>query len=114
MAVSLARVMGRHHQARDQRAIASADYASRILHGKPGDTVFTTWGYYLVGHGFHQAWQHGQGTEPGPWLCSTCWDVAEPPHHPTRCRTCASRLLGPQRAIASSICCPNCGISMTL
>lgn len=95
-------------------AHVTADYERRILHGEPGQTIRTEWGFYTVYKGLHSitvsspdpAWN---GTQS--WYCSVCWKPAETEHDNPECHTCRDWNGCGQDCTFSRAFCPKCGTS---
>jgi hypothetical protein len=103
-----------HRSEKEKIARVTADYKRHILHGKPGESVRTNWGWYTI----HEALHMTGLSSPDPkwngmesWYCSICWNPAATEHSTPECHTCRDWGGCGRDCTFSRAYCPKCGTS---
>jgi hypothetical protein len=109
--------LAEHRAARGELEQITSDYRSRILHGKAGATLRTTFGSYTVYVGFHSIWRSDAKPwkESGVyWFCSRCWQPATLAHDKPECHTCSDWGGCGRDCTLSEVSCETCGTAMAM
>jgi hypothetical protein len=107
--------LAEHRASRAELEQVTADYHNRILHGRPGSAVRTSFGNYTTYDGFHSIWR--SDAKPwketdGYWLCSRCWQPATLTHGRPQCHRCSDWNGCGRDCTLSKVTCRTCGTSM--
>jgi len=106
-----------HRLARVELQQVTDDYRNRILYGKPGSTMRTSFGSYTLHAHFHKVWRSDAKPwkETGiDWFCSRCWQPALLVHDNPECHTCSDWGSCERDCTLSEVSCKACNATLKL